>query len=512
MKRVICGGISHETSTFTPVATTLESFHERYLLRGPELVSTLRGTNTPIGGFIDGAAKYGFELIPILFAEANTSAPASREVFDSLLEELLQGIRDAGEVDGVLLSLHGSMCVGDLDASDGLSDAEGYILGRIRSLVGSSVPILAELDIHSNMTPLMIEQADVLIGRRSYPEVDMADRALECCDVLHRIWTEGLRPTMALHQIPMVWGMNQVTAHSPMRDAMQQLERIRSAPGVVCGSIATCYFLADVPDMGSSVYIVTDNDRDAAQRYADDLGEWCYKRRADWHFYMPPTREALEWADRDGRYPVIFADMRDNTGGGSPGDSTGMLRTFVEAGLNDACILNITDPESVERCHTAGIGAVVTLDVGGKSSPLQGVPVRMTAVVKALSDGRVPYDGPMFAGLSTSLGPSAHIEQNGVHVLLTTHREQPFDTAFARSLNLDPRSMKYIGVKSAAHFRAGFEAWAGSISVVSEPSVHNLGHLPFKRLRRQIYPLAQDQLASVAARGTEIRSDPRAPV
>jgi microcystin degradation protein MlrC len=287
----------------------------------------------------------------------------------------------------------------------------------------------------------------------------------------------------------MVWGMNQVTAHPPMSEAIARLKEIESRPGVVSGSIATCYFLADVPDMGASVYIVTDNDRPLAQRYADELGEWCYERRADWHFPMPTTRDALQLADQAGKFPVIFADMRDNTGGGSPGDSTGMLQAFIDAGLRDACVLNITDPESVRQCQAAGVGATVTLDVGGKSSPLQGTPIRMTARVVALSDGRTPYDGPMYAGMTCDLGPSAHIEQNGVHVVLTTLREQPFDTAFARSLQLDPRQMRYVGVKSAAHFRSGFEAWAGAIYVVSEPSVHSLGGLPFKRLKRAVYPL-----------------------
>lgn len=492
MKRVVVGGLSHETSTFTPVATTLESYRERFLLRGREIIEVLRGTNTPIGGYIDGAAKHGFELIPTLFAEAHTSAPTPRPVFDGLVDEILAGVEAAGAVDGVLLELHGSMCAGDLDSPDGVPDAEGYILSEVRRRVGPDVPILAELDIHSNVTPLMVEMADVLIGRESYPEIDMAERARECADVLARIWNEGLRPTMALHQIPMVWGMNQVTAHSPMREAIAELHRIEKLPGVVCGSIATCYFLADVPDMGASVYIVTDNDRTLAQRYADELGCWCYDRRADWHFPMPSTADALVQAERVGRFPAIFADMRDNTGGGSPGDSTGMLRAFVDAGLRDACVLNITDPESVRKCHAAGVGATVALDVGGHSSPLQGKPVRMNARVVALSDGTFHYDGPMFAGLESHLGPSAHIEQDGIHVLLTTLREQPFDTAFARTLQLDPRRMRYIGVKSAAHFRAGFESWAGAIQVVSEPSVHNLGHLPFKRLDRRLYPFPMD--------------------
>jgi microcystin degradation protein MlrC len=374
--------------------------------------------------------------------------------------------------------------------AEGIDDGEGHILGAVRELVGPQVPIVAQLDIHANVSRRMVELADVLIGRETYPEVDMAVRGRECADVLVRIHRDGLRPTMALHQIPMIWGMNQVTAHPPMCDAIAQLHRIEARPGVVCGSIATGYPLADVPDMGSSVYIVTDGDPDLAQVCADELGEWIFARRAEWQVSMPTTWEALAQAQAAGRFPAIFADRQDNTGGGAPGDSTGMLQTFIDAGLEEACVLYMVDPEAVEQCAKAGTSARLTLDVGGKSSPLQGAPCRMTAEVVALSDGRFRYDGPMYAGLEGNMGPSAHIVQDKIHVLLVSRREQPFDTAFAQTLGLDPRRMKYIGVKSSAHFRAGFESWAGAIYLVCEPSVHNPagGELAFRHLGRKLYP------------------------
>jgi microcystin degradation protein MlrC len=100
-----------------------------------------------------------------------------------------------------------------------------------------------------------------------------------------------------------------------------------------------------------------------------------------------------------------------------------------------------------------------------------------------------------FRGTNTPIGgfiegAEAHIRQGGLHVLLVTQREQPFDTAFARTLGLDPRQMRYLGLKSAAHFRAAFEPWAGAIYVVSEPGVHSAdtGTLHYHRLGRKLYP------------------------
>ena len=490
--RIAIGGINHETSTFTTVATTLQNYLDRHYVRGEEYISRFRGANTPTGGYIARVEAHGFDLIPTLLAQAHPSGPTPRKLFDEFLGEILRGIAEANPIDGVLLELHGSMVVGDLDGEDGIGDVEGHILAAVRELVGPDVPILAELDIHSNVSQRMVEQADVLIGRETYPEIDQAERGRECADVLKRILKDGLRPTMALHQIPMIWGLNQVTAHSPMREAIAELHRIEAQPGVICGSIATGFGLADVPDMGASVYIATDDDQALAQRYADQLGEWIYERRADWDYPMPTTREALARAEVEGRYPVIFADSRDNTGGGSPGDSTGVLQTFLEQDLQDACILYIVDPEAVNRCQQAGVGATLTLDVGAKSTPLQGTPVRMKAEVLALSDGQFKYDGPMNAGLTASMGPSAHIQERGVHVLVVTKREQPFCTAFARTMDLDPRKMRYIGIKSSAHFRAAFESWAGAIYVVDEPSVHAMNHLTFRRLGRSVYPLDED--------------------
>lgn len=483
--RIVTGCISHESSTFTPVATTLESFFERVgEIRGHDILDALRNTNTPTGGFIDGAEAHSFELIPTIYAEPHPSGPAPRAVFEQLLDEMLTGFKRAGTIDGVLLELHGSMVVEEID------DGEGYILAAVRKLVGPNVPIVGQLDIHSCISHQMVEMADVLIGRESYPEVDMAARGRECADVLMRILTEGLRPTMALNRLPMIWGMNQVTAHSPMKEAIAELHRIESQPNVVCGSIATGFPLADVPDMGSSVYVVTDDDQGLAQGYADELAAWIWERRELWQLHMPSTAAVLPEAENARLFPVVIADRNDNTGGGSPGDSTGMLHTFVDAKLEHACILYIVDPEAVSHCQQAGVGATIDLNVGGKSTPLQGDPVPMTVAVVALSDGEFRYDGPMFAGLTGHMGDSAHVRQGSLHVILTSNREQPFDTAFARTLGLDPKEMRYIGVKSAAHFRAGFESWAGVIHVVSEPGVHShdTGTLHFKNLGRKLYP------------------------
>lgn len=99
----------------------------------------------------------------------------------------------------------------------------------------------------------------------------MAKRGRHYADLLVRILHDGLQPTMAMAQIPMIWGMNQITDHPPMSKAMAELDRVESKPGIVCVSIATSFPLADVPDIVASVYIFTDNNPTVAQSHADQL-------------------------------------------------------------------------------------------------------------------------------------------------------------------------------------------------------------------------------------------------
>ena len=109
----------------------------------------------------------------------------------------------------------------------------------------------------------------------------------------------------------------------------------------------------------------------------------------------------------------------------------------------------------------------------------------------AVSEGDFTYDGPMYAGLTGNMGRSAWLRQEGVSVVVVTAREQPLGPAFARTLGIDCASMKYICVKSAAHFRASFEPIGGSIINVDADAIHthDFTKLEYKKRRRKVFPV-----------------------
>jgi microcystin degradation protein MlrC len=489
--RIAIGGISHETSTFAVAPTTLRDFETGFgLFRGPQILERFRGTNTCTGGFIDGADEQSLQLVPLLWTFAYPGGLIESSAYAALKQEFRQRLLDEqdarGPVDGVLLDLHGAMVV------DGVEDGDGDLIQSVRDIVGPACPILVTQDLHANHTQQRVDAADALIGFDTYPHVDMAERGREALRLLVAMNAGRIRPVMAFHPLPLFWGTRcQVTAHSPMDEVIQRVHELEARPGILSVTIATGFPWADVPHVGASVIAVADRDQTLARQAADELADWIWHNRQRWYQPPLPVRQALQQAAAQNSYPLILADHADNTGGGAPGDSTEILRTFLELGVKDALLLYIVDPEAAEQAHAAGVGRRISLAVGGKSDPRQGSPVNMHAEVMAVSNGAFRYDGPMYAGLTGNMGRSAWLRQDGVSVVVVTAREQPLGPAFAHSLGIDCRAMRFIAVKSAAHFRASFEPLAGLILNVDAQAIHthDLAQLPYRRRNRAMFPL-----------------------
>ena len=488
--RIATGGIIHETSTLVDTRTTIKDFEfDRGIIRGDAILDHFRGTNVCTGGFITGADTFGFELIGLLRASAFPGGLILRADYDALKSELLERLQAAdaeNPVDGVLLDLHGAMVV------EGIEDGDGDMVAAVRDLIGPDRPIVVTQDLHGNHTQLRVEAANAIVGFDTFPHVDMAERGEEAANIIDRTVRGLLKPTMAIHQLPMFWSTpQQVTAEPPMTEVIRRVHELESRPGIITVTIATGFPWADVPEVGSSVIVVADNDPALARQAADELGDWVWENRQQW--YAPPlgVREALARGEEMGRYPIVLADHADNTGGGSPGDSTEVLSTFLQMDLQDALLFYMVDPEVAAQAHTAGVGNRIQASLGGKSSPDQGLPVAVEAEVVAISSGAFDYDGPMFSGLSGTMGTSAWLRVGGVSVVVVSAREQPFDTAFIRTLGIDASSMRYLAVKSAAHFRAAFGPIAGSIQNIDAAGIHThdfaaLGHT---RRTRPVFPV-----------------------
>ncbi len=489
--RIAVGGFQHETNTFAPVQAAWEDFVTPGgwpgLSRGPALVEAVAGANLPAAGAIDAIKAEGHDVVPLTWANASPSAQVTRDAYErywALLKEDLQ--REAGRIDALYLDLHGAM------VTDHLDDGEGELLGRIRALVGPDLPVVASLDLHANVTPAMVRHADALVAYRTYPHIDMADTGARAARTLLRMAAAkgGGRPAKAFRQIPFLVPITwQSTFIEPGGAIYAQVIAVddalsRNAPHGV--SLSMGFPLADIHDAGPSVvgYGATQKDADAA---ADEIAALVMKNEGGFagKLYGPDdgVREAMRLSVRAAK-PVVLADTQDNSGGGAPSDSVGLLEALVRQRAAGAALGVLCDPEAAGIAHQAGEGAEIAIKLGGKKTPGH-TPMQATFKVRKLGDGRFTGSGPFYKGLRIQLGPMAALEVGGVEVVLSSRKMQAADQEMFRHVGIDPPGKKILGLKSSVHFRADFQPIAETILMVAAPGVvhADLTKLPWKKLR-----------------------------
>ncbi|MCY3915392.1 MAG: M81 family metallopeptidase [Chloroflexi bacterium] len=467
--RIAVGGIMHESNTFNRRLTSLEAFRVQ---RGDELVGWWRSAPHEVGGFIAGAASFGYELIPTLMAQATPGGMVTREAFERLTRELLERLARAPRLDGLLLALHGAM------VSEDHLDADGEVVRRLREQVDADFPLVVTHDFHANVSEQVVELSTALIIYKSYPHLDHRERGLQAASVIVRTIKGEIRPAQALVKPPMLLNIvNQNTNAPPLNHVMEALHSLEEQPAIVAASVAGGYQYADVPELGPAAVVVTDGApalaRQEARRLADQL--WSIRERL--HFRLPDVAEAVREARASDRNPVILVDMGDNIGGGSSGDSTFILHELLRQGVTGWVVV-LADREAVAACARAGVGAALRLQVGGARDNLHGDPVEVSGRVKCLHDGRyeeseVRHDGQRYhdQGLSALLEIGGAPDERASFLLLTSRRQTPFSLQQLLSVGLQPERQRVLVVKAAIAYRAAYEKIAGAIIEVDSPGL-----------------------------------------
>jgi microcystin degradation protein MlrC len=485
MTRIAVGGFLHETNTFAPTKAVYDAFVHGGgwppMSRGADLLMNMRNINVGMAGFIPAAEAEGWELVPSIWCAASPSAHVTKDAYERVAREVVDGIANAGSIDGVYLDLHGAMVAEHVD------DGEGEILARVRKLIGKELPLVVSLDLHANVTPEMVEHADALIAYRTYPHIDMADTGRAAARHLALLLRSKQKFAKAFRQIPFLIPISwQCTNDEPCKSIYQKLAAIES-DAVPTLSFTPGFPAADFADCGAAVFAYgkTQADADAAAHTIASLVNG-HEDEFDGHVFTPDdgVRFAMELATGASK-PVVIADTQDNPGAGGDSDTTGMLRALVKNGATKAAIGVIVDPEAAQAAHKAGEGATITLALGGKSGIPGDAPFKSTFVVEKLSDGRFIAPGPYFGGSKMNLGPSACLRIGDVRIVVGSRKSQLADQAMFRYVGIEPTEQSILVNKSSVHFRADFEPIAEKIIICAAPGAMpaDTSVLPWTRLR-----------------------------
>jgi microcystin degradation protein MlrC/pimeloyl-ACP methyl ester carboxylesterase len=490
-----------ETNTYAPAPTGWGNFREHVIYRGDASKRASKGFGIYMAELERLLAAEGHELVESVTAFAQPLGRTVREVYESLRDDILEDLVAAGPVGAVILVLHGAM------VAEGYDDCEGDLLERVRAIVGPDVPIGVELDLHCHFTERMRLNADTIICFKEYPHVDAVPRMKELIRIVLDTAAAKVRPTTAVFDCKMVglW----FTTREPMIGFVKRMQEAEQRPGVLSVSLGHGFPWADVPESGCKLWVVTDNDPALAATVASELGREFWDLRDLTSMPTLSADEALTAAMAVHGGPVVMADIADNPGGGAMSDSTFLLRAVLDRGIADTAFGFFWDLGAVRICSDAGVGAHVSLRLGGKCGPASGDPVDLPVVVKAIIDDHVQI-GMGGGEERTPLGQSVWVQAaNGMDIVLVSIRGQVFSPKAFTDLGIALAAKKLIVLKSTQHFHAQFAPIAKEVLYVTTPGAKdmNFGRLPYTARSLDYWP----RVADPHGFGTPARGSARVP-
>lgn len=468
-----------ETNTFSPFLTGMQNFEQTCLFRNGNYGEAPASFVVPLIRWRDLGRARAWTVVESLAAFAVPAGITLRPVYETLRDEILADLQAALPVDGVLLLMHGAM------VAEGYDDCEGDLTQRVRELVGPDVPIGVELDLHCHLTQQLITAADAVLTYKEYPHTDPPERAEELFQIIADAVEGKTNPVTSMVDCGMIGVYH--TTREPVKGFVAKMQALEGQAGVLSISLGHGFPWGDVPDLGTRMLVVTDNQPEKGAALAKQLGDEFYAMRDQ----VQPTYHTIDEALDEALVTagvVVLADVADNSGGGAPNDSTFILRRLLERGIGNAAIGCIWDPVVVAVAMELGEGVTADLRIGGKMGPMSGDPVDLRVRIGQIAPNAVQY----FAGGAGKLGDAVALHgPQDIDIVAITHRTQTFSPHVFSNVGIDPTQKKILVVKSMQHFYAGFAPLAAKILYVSAPGalVPDMAAIPYRHANPKLWPL-----------------------
>ena len=257
---------------------------------------------------------------------------------------------------------------------------------------------------------------------------------------------------------------------------------------------------ADTPVTGCSLSIITTSEPKAIRIHLEAGARLAWTVRSRGTITYPPVDD-LVGTLKDAapvKGPILLVEPSDNIGGGAPGDGTGVLRSLLKHRVERSLVI-LNDPLAVAALDGIKLGQERRIAVGGRGSKLDAGPVELQATLVSRSDGKFTLEDNQnhlasMNGVHIEMGLCAVVRSEGITILLTSRKTAPFDLGQLRSQGIEPREFAVIGVKAAVAHKRAYDAITGASYYVDTPGpcTGNLASLPWKQLKRPIYPLDPD--------------------
>ena len=481
MPRILIAECKQEVSTFNPHLSGYKDFGIR---RGRELIEYHRTVRNEVGGALVVFEAAGVEIVPAYSAFfISSGGTLAKAAWEQIAAEFLDAIRAAPPVDGVYFCMHGAM------ASEEEHDPEGWLLSETRRILGDDIPIVVSLDLHGILTDRIVEHSDAIVAYHTYPHVDFFETGERAARLLLKIVAKEVKPVTAKVAIPaLVRGDELITATGRFGECIRLAQAVESGPRGLSAGMFIGNPFTDVPALQTYSFVVTDNDIDLAKREALLIAAKFWEHHAVMQVPLVSLNEMARIALAHATGTIALVDAADATSSGASGDSNAILRKLMEAEYKGRTLLPIVDAAAVTVAFAAGIGGRLETTIGGTRDPGRFQPLRITATVRLLSDGRFRSES---FGEEWLAGPTAVLESSNFTIVVSSNAINLYDRSFYFAHGQNPQNFDAVVVKSPHCQHHMYADWCEKMINVDAPgsSSANLPYLGHTRCPRPIFPL-----------------------
>ncbi len=478
-KVILYAEFMHEVNSFSPVITTEVNFKADHLFYRDEVPASAIEEDKQLAGFLSAVEKSGKGLIravPVLQAKSMSGGPVDSLFYRKIKNLIIDAVAGQEKVDGIYLSLHGAMGV------QGMFDPEGDLIKTLRDTVGTDVKIAVTFDLHANVTRRRAENADIIVGYHTNPHRDHFKTAFRAGDLLIRTVLGEIEPVMTVNKMKLLKGGGiNVDFLPPFRKIFSSMKKMEKQPDVLSVSFFPVHIWIDEPELGYSTIAITDGNNGLSQKLADEIAEmaWAVRDVQQPEGNSPEEAVAIALEKKVARAlgTLVFCDVSDAVGTGTPGESTWILKALAEKGSGLTSYLALRDEEAARQAWNSNVGDEITLTVGGKIDTVYNQPFTYTGIVTLKQE--------------TSFGKTLIVKHDGIHLIISELPMASRTPADFKDLGLSIWKADIVVVKNLFPFRYNYLLYNRKTVNVVSPGLSNINPsaLNYVNIPRPIYPL-----------------------
>jgi microcystin degradation protein MlrC len=373
-------------------------------------------------------------------------------------------------------------------------EAEGDLCAALRGIL-PGVPFTAALDMHATITPGLLGAVDGFAGYKTAPHVDCLETGEKAAEMLLASLDSGRKLYTAHVSVPMmIAGEKSETAAEPMASLIKDCLSAEKQDGIQAASILLGFPWADSKYNAVTILVTSfEEAKNTADRCARDLALSFWRSRGKFTFRTEcyDSRRAMAAAYEavmKGERPVFVSDSGDNPTAGATGDATDLLEAIIET-MDQADSLptpllysGFYDAGAAAACIRAGENAAEDITLGGGRDTVNGRKIPFRVKVKKTVRGFGPYKSDL-----------ALVSYRNLLVTITSKHIGFGDGDLLPALGINAGDYCLIAVKLGYLEPCFRRIAARAILASSRGCSHEiLENIPYKKVRRPIYPLDPD--------------------